>query len=38
MDRELIFWIVAAILGLVAFGLLRRKARREAVHYLEWME
>lgn len=37
MDAELIFWIVAAIAGLIAFGVLYIKAKRESANYVEWI-
>lgn len=36
MDYELIFWIVAAIAGIIGFGALWHKANREL--YVEWVE
>lgn len=37
MDYELIFWIVAAIAGLVAFGVLHLIGKRESRNYIEWI-
>lgn len=37
MDAELIFWIVAGIASVVAFGLLYIKAKRESENYVEWI-
>ena len=38
MDFELIFWIVAAVVGLVAFGVMMALARKEAETYVDWVE
>ena len=37
-DAELIFWIVAAIAGLIAFGVLRFMAKRESENYIDWIK
>lgn len=37
MDYELIFWIVAAIAGLVAFGVLHLIGKRDSQNYIEWI-
>ena len=37
MDYELIFWIVAGIAGVIAFGVLWLKAKRESENYVEWV-
>ena len=37
MDKELIFWIVAGIASIVAFGVLYIKAKRESENYVEWI-
>lgn len=36
-DAELIFWIVAAVMGLTAFCVLRFLAKRESANYVEWI-
>ena len=35
MDYELIFWIVAAVVGVAVFGLLMARANKD--QYVEWM-
>ena len=37
MDSELIFWIVAAIASIVAFGVLWAIGKRESENYIEWI-
>ena len=37
MEKELIFWIVAGIASIVAFGVLYIKAKRESENYIEWI-
>ena len=37
MDKELIFWIVAAIASIVAFGVLYLIGKRESEKYIEWV-
>lgn len=36
-DAELIFWIVAAIAGVIAFGVLRFMANKYSANYVEWI-
>ena len=36
-DFELYFWIVAAIAGLVTFGVLWVLAKRDAENYVDWV-
>ena len=36
-DAELIFWAVALVAGIVAFGMLQYIAKKEAENYVEWM-
>ena len=36
-DAELIFWIVAAIASMVAFGVLCFLAKRDSENYIEWV-
>ena len=37
MDAELIFWIVAGIVSLIAFGVLWGLAKKESENYVEWV-
>lgn len=37
-DAELIFWIVAGIVGCVTFGILYAKGKRESEKYTSWIE
>jgi hypothetical protein len=38
MDYELIFWLVAAAVGVIAFGAMMALAKRESEGYVDWME
>lgn len=37
MDKELVFWIVAGIASIVAFGVLYFMGKRESENYIEWI-
>lgn len=37
MDYELIFWISAAVISIVAFAVLNLIAERESKNYVEWV-
>ena len=37
MDSELIFWIVATVLGYVAFGVLWYLAKKDRENYVDWV-
>lgn len=36
-DYELVFWIVAAIVGLIGFGILWLWAKKDAANYVDWV-
>lgn len=36
-DAELIFWAVALVAGIIAFGVLRFIAKKESENYVEWV-
>lgn len=36
-DYELVFWIIAGIVGMIAFGVLCFRAKKEAENYVEWV-
>lgn len=37
MDSELIFWIVAAVVGSIAFMVLWRLAKKDGERYVDWV-
>ena len=37
MDSELIFWIVATVVGCFAFGVLWHFAKKDSANYIEWI-
>ncbi len=36
-DAELIFWAVALVAGIIAFGVLWFMAKRESENYVDWV-
>ena len=37
MDSELIFWIVAAVVSCLSFGVLWRMAKKDGENYVDWV-
>jgi hypothetical protein len=37
MDYELIFWVVAGIVGLISLGVMAYLGKKESQHYVEWV-